>query len=498
MAAKNIKQKNIKVNQSGTNTSGQSLQQLQAAISGLSKIPPNSPYGSILNQTANLMSGALQQQLQQQQSSGASSGSLGNVNWSLADLPFDSKLLVSQMPKYEEITQTKENEERPLNWEDIVNSQKQILDYNNQLKQLNAQNWANYLQQTSGVEAKNNILRGLDEQNSNTFQKNFADIQKTGAYGYGYDPYGGLRDLRPAPEPPKFEKPIELKEIGKQTKMTEKTIKSGTDYSTQILSPQQQGTTTSSTSSSGPGSRQKMELLIQDAGGNSYALNKDGNLELITRKSAMDAPGAVPDTMARITNTLFQYGGFSNFDADSKASIDAFSKFIANANIGGLNRQQWIDKIKKLGFTPKYAARDLAGAQLIGWWNTGNTVQKAAVVEALKGFFGGNIAKTNQVINEAMSKQQKGNESGYDFLSYILSRAAYTGDPNKDKQLSEKDLATKKLEAVNTLALRVGKTIFSGLGSLLKGYKDREYIPDYLKTQADDDIATHLVRMAMY
>jgi hypothetical protein len=489
MAVKNIKQKNIKVNQSGTNTSGQSPQQLQAAISGLSQISPNSPYGLILNQAANLMSGALQQQLQQQQQQSpvASGGAMGNVSWQLANLPFDSKLLVAQMPKYEEITQTKENEERPLNWDDIVNSQKQILDYNDQLKQLNAQNWMNYLQNKSGIEGQNAILRGLDEENSNIFQKHFAPLQKTGAYDYGYNPYGGLMDLKPAPPPPKFEKPIELKEIGKQTRMTEKTIKSGTDYSTQILSPQQQGTSTPSSH----GTKQKMELLITDTAGKTFALGKEGDLVQITRNSAMNDPGSTPQNTEEITNQLFKYGGYSNFDANSKdpSVIDAFTKYIANAEIGGLNKQQWIDKIKKYGYTPKFATRDLVGAQLIGWLKKGNW---GAVKEAVKGFFGNSPEKAEEAIKKALQNQKPGKESGYKFISELISYSPIN-------QISDvKQRATSYLEATNTLAQSVGKTIFSNLGSLLSGYKDREYIPDYLKRSADNDIAAHLVRMSLY
>jgi hypothetical protein len=481
MAKKKTSIKNIPVNQSGV-----SAQQLQTAISGLSNISPNSPFAFVLNQAANLMSGALQQQ-QQQQSSAASGGVMGNVSWQLADLPFDSKLLVSQMPKYEEITQTKENEERPLNWEDIVNSQKQILDYNEQLKQLNAQNLANYLQNKSGIERQNAILRGLDEENSTIFQRHFAPLQKTGAYDYGYNPFGGLMDLKPAPPPPKFEKPIELKEIGKQTRMTEKTIKSGTDYSTQILYPQQRGTT----SSSGPGPRQKMELPIYDTAGKMYALGKDGNLFQITRASAMNDPSSTPANTVEITNQLFKYKGYSNFDANSRdpSVIDAFTNYIANAEIGGLNKQQWVDKIKKYGFTPKYATRDLVGAQLIGWIKKGNW---GAVKEALKGFFDNNPQKAEVEIKKALQNQQPGKESGYDFISEIISRSPIN-------QIQDaKQRAISYLEATNLLAQSVGKTIFSNLGSLLTGYKDREYIPDYLKSNANNDIAAHLVRMSMY
>jgi len=474
-------------NFSGANSSGTPPQQTQQVLSGSSGSSgttgssQTNPYGAILNQVANQLSG-ISQGLPQQ-SSGATSGTMGNVNWQLADLPFDSKLLMTQMPKYEEITQTKQNEERPLNYDDIIKSQQQIIDYNNQLKQLNAQNWANFLQQTSGVEARNNILRGLDEQNSNTFQKNFANIQKTGAYGYGYDPYGGLRDLRPAPEAPKFEKPIELKEIGKQTSMTEKTIKSGTDYSTQILSPQQQGT-----SSSGPGGpKQKMELQIFDVAGKTIALGKEGSLDSVTHTVAFNSPGATSQAFKSITDQLFKYGGYKNFDfnSDNINSKQAFVNFIKDANINGLNRDAWKNKILNSKVTPKYATRDLVGAQLLGWLQT----NKSAVIEAVKGFFNGNTAEAEKYVDEARKKYPN---QGYGFISHIIDRATIKNSS------TDKDAATKYLEAVNALAAQVGPTIFSGLGSLLKNYKDREYIPDYINSYGDDDIARHLVRMSMY
>jgi len=324
MAIKKIPIKNIK-GQSGTQS-----QQSQATLSGgVVNIPNLSSLQRYAPGVASLLQSNLQQiqQVAPQQSGNVTSGNVLGMNWQVANLPFDTKLLVTQVPRTESTTSTEQYQETPLNYQDLIENQERIKKINEQLEQINQQRYFDYLNTISGIERKNNILQGLDEQYSNVFQKSFAPLTQTGSISYGYDPFGGLMTVRGAPSPPQFEKPLELKEIGKIYSGTKTTTKSGVDYSTQVL---QSGTTSSSSLSS---STKKVPFNVQTVAGSVKKLGTEVYLKGLAMDDYIQDPNASKTSFIATSNSVLkELYNDPTFDLEKRQSINKIADLF-NLNV---------------------------------------------------------------------------------------------------------------------------------------------------------------------
>jgi hypothetical protein len=110
--------------------------------------------------------------------------------------------------------------------------------------------------------------------------------------------------------------------------MTEKTIKSGTDYSTQILSPQQQGTTTSS----GP-RKQPDDYLLPNLRGDQEKIGSQKTILSLVEDAIKTKTDIHPQNFTDLTNTVFQRHLKDNsFDMGQSNSLNTIYNLM-NPNI---------------------------------------------------------------------------------------------------------------------------------------------------------------------